>query len=256
MNAKLLILTGVALCALSAQASRAQDYAQATFAGGCFWCIEAPFDKVEGVVSAVSGYTGGKRENPTYKQVSSGRTKHIESVLVTFDPEVVSYSQLLDIYWRQFDPTDLGGSFYDRGHQYTSAIFYHDEEQRTLAKASKQALDASGRFDKPIVTPIRPATTFYPAEEDHQDYYRKKPQHYKRYRRGSGRDRFIEETWSKDLPAPTASVQYAKPPIDTLRTQTHGLAISGHAGRRHRAALPQPVLGQQGRRHLRRYCFR
>ena len=139
MNAKLLILTGAALCVLNIQASRAQDHAQATFAGGCFWCIEAPFDKVEGVVSAVSGYTGGERKNPTYKQVSSGATKHIESVLVTFDPEVVSYGQLLDIYWRQFDPTDVGGSFYDRGHQYTSAIFYHDQEQRTLAKASKQA---------------------------------------------------------------------------------------------------------------------
>jgi len=219
MNAKLLILLGAALCVLSTQPSRAQNYAQATFAGGCFWCIEAPFDKVEGVVSAISGYTGGERENPTYKQVSSGATKHIESVLVTFDPEVVSYSQLLDIYWRQFDPTDPGGSFHDRGHQYTSAVFYHDEEQRALAEASKQALNESGRFDKPIVTPIRPTATFYPAEEYHQDYYLKNPEHYQRYRRGSGRDRFIEETWGRDLPTPTASVQYTKPPIDTLRAK-------------------------------------
>ncbi len=223
MNAKLLILTALALGVLGIQTSRAQNHDQATFAGGCFWCIEAPFDKVEGVVEAVSGYTGGERENPNYKQVSSGATKHIESVLVTFDPEVVSYSQLLDIYWRQFDPTDPGGSFYDRGHQYTAAIFYHDEEQRTLAEASKQALDASGRFDKPIVTPIRPATTFYPAEEYHQDYYLKNSRHYKRYRRGSGRDRFIEETWGKDLPRSTASIQFPKPPIDILRTKLTNL---------------------------------
>ena len=229
----LLILLGATLCVLSIQTSRAQDYAQATFAGGCFWCIEAPFDKVEGVVSAVSGYTGGERENPTYKQVSSGATKHIESVLVTFDPEVVSYSQLLDIYWRQFDPTDLSGSFYDRGHQYTSAIFYHDEEQRALAETSKQALDASGRFDKPIVTPIRPAAAFYQAEAYHQDYYRKNPEHYQRYRRGSGRDRFIEETWGKDLPDANGQRPIRQTSHRLLAHQTHGLAISGHAGRRH-----------------------
>ena len=223
MNARLLILTALTTCVLGIQSGSAQTLAQATFAGGCFWCIEAPFDQVEGVVEAVSGYTGGERENPTYKEVSTGATRHIESVLVTFDPEAVSYSQLLDIYWRQFDPTDPGGSFYDRGHQYTAAIFYHDEEQRTLAEASKQALDASGRFDKPIVTPIRPATTFYPAEEYHQDYYLKNSRHYKRYRRGSGRDRFIEETWGKDLPRSTASIQFPKPPIDILRTKLTNL---------------------------------
>ena len=219
MDAKLLILLGAVLGVFSTQTSRAENYAQATFAGGCFWCIEAPFDEVAGVVSAVSGYTGGERENPTYKQVSSGATQHIESVQITFDPEVVSFSQLLDIYWRQFDPTDRGGSFYDRGHQYTSAIFYHDEEQRTLAEASKQALDESGRFDEPIATSIRPAATFYPAEEYHQDYYRKNPQHYKRYRQGSGRERFIEETGGNDRPTPTTSAQYAKPPIDSLSTK-------------------------------------
>ena len=217
MNARLLILTALTTCVLGIQSGSAQTLEQATFAGGCFWCIEAPFDQVEGVVEAVSGYTGGERENPTYKEVSNGATRHIESVLVTFDPETVSYSQLLDIYWRQFDPTDAGGSFYDRGHQYTSAIFYHDEEQRALAEASKRALDASGRFDKPIVTPIRPATSFYPAEDYHQDYYLKNSRHYKRYRRGSGRDRFIEKTWGKDLQAPRAKIQYTKPPIDILR---------------------------------------
>ena len=219
MKAGLVVLTALTTCLIGIQASRAQDLAQATFAGGCFWCIEAPFDQVEGVAEAVSGYTGGERENPSYDEVSSGATRHIESVLVTFDPEVVSYSQLLEVFWRQFDPTDAGGSFYDRGHQYTSAIFYHGEEQRALAEASKRALDASGRFDKPIVTPIRPATTFYPAEEYHQDYYLKNFRHYKRYRRGSGRDRFIEKTWGKDLPAPRARIQYIKPPIDILRSK-------------------------------------
>ncbi len=168
---------------------------KATFAGGCFWCIEAPFDKLDGVVSAVSGYTGGEIANPTYKQVSSGQTRHIEAVEVTYDPEKVSYQELLDYFWRQFDPTDAGGSFYDRGHQYTSAIFYHDETQKALAEKSKAALGKSGVFDKPIVTPIRPAGAFYPAEEYHQDYYKKNPLHYQRYRTGSGRDKFIEKTW-------------------------------------------------------------
>jgi peptide methionine sulfoxide reductase msrA/msrB len=221
MNYKWLLLallcTGLAL--VGPHYSTAQEYQQATFAGGCFWCIEAPFDKTEGVVSAVSGYTGGKKENPTYGEVSSGSTQHIESVLVTFDPQKINYQQLLEIYWRQFDPTDAGGSFYDRGTQYTSAIFYHDEEQKMLAAASKQALDASGRFDKPIVTPIRPAQTFYPAEDYHQDYYKKNAQHYQRYRIGSGRDRFIEATWSKELSAPKSKSSYSKPPIDEIRSK-------------------------------------
>ncbi len=197
----------------------AQNYQKATFAGGCFWCIEAPFDKTAGVISAVSGYAGGSEKDPTYSEVSSGSTQHLESVLVTFDPQKISYQQLLDIYWRQFDPTDAGGSFYDRGSQYTSAIFYHDEEQKILAEASKQALEASGRFDKAIVTPIRPAQTFYPAESYHQDYHKKNAQHYQRYRTGSGRDRFIEATWAKELAASNANSSYSKPPIDELRNK-------------------------------------
>ena len=195
----------------------AKDVAQATFAGGCFWCIEAPFDKLEGVVSAVSGYTGGMIAKPTYGQVSSGSTRHIESVLVTYDPCVVTYAQLLDVYWRQFDPTDAGGSFHDRGHQYTSAIFYHDEEQKKLAAESKQALGEPGRFDASVVTPIRPAETFYPAEDYHQDYYRKKPDHYNRYRKGSGRDRFIERIWGSGKPANSSSGNWVKPPEAELR---------------------------------------
>ena len=133
MTFKLTGLISLLLFSLIPSKSPAQSHAKATFAGGCFWCIEGPFDKVEGVISAISGYTGGEKENPSYKQVSSGRTKHIESVKITFNPKKISYQQLLDIYWRQFDPTDSGGSFYDRGHQYTSAIFYHGEEQRQLA---------------------------------------------------------------------------------------------------------------------------
>ena len=170
----------------------------ATFAGGCFWCIEAPFEKVEGVISAVSGYSGGEIKDPSYKQVSSGRTKHLEVVQITFDPNVVSYETLVEIFWRQFDPTDAGGSFYDRGMQYTSAIFYHNEAQKKIAEASKARLEESGVFDKKIVTPIRPAAPFYPAEDYHQDYYKKNPSHYQRYRSGSGRDAFIRKIWGDD----------------------------------------------------------
>ena len=195
---------------------------QATFAGGCFWCIEAPFDKYPGVISAVSGYTGGTEEDPTYKQVSSGRTSHIESVLITYDPEKVGYEELINHFWRQFDPTDAGGSFYDRGHHYTSAVFYHDEEQKRIAEATRAALDSSGRFDKPVVTPALPATTFYPAEEYHQDYYRKSPGHYKRYRTGSGRDRFIAKIWGDDppaaaMPGKAPDSRFSKPSVTVLR---------------------------------------
>lgn len=197
--------------------SETKNVEQATFAGGCFWCIEAPFDKLEGVVSAVSGYTGGEIRNPTYGQVSSGSTRHIEAVLVTYDPAVITYAQLLDVYWKQFDPTDAGGSFYDRGHQYSSAIFYHDETQKQLAEASKEALEKSGRFSAPIVTPIRPVEIFYTAEEYHQDYYRKNPAHYNRYRKGSGRDRFIEKTWGRDKPAKPSGGTWMKPPDAELR---------------------------------------
>ncbi len=226
MKTKLLLLaTGAALIVAIAFGARdvrteTKNVEQATFAGGCFWCIEAPFDKLQGVVSAVSGYTGGEILNPTYGQVSSGSTRHIEAVLVTYDPSVVTYAELLDVFWRQFDPTDAGGSFYDRGHQYTSAIFYHDETQKQAAEASKQALSKSDRFNAPIVTPIRPAQTFYPAEEYHQDYYRKKPAHYNRYRKGSGRDRFIERVWGRDKPATSSAPSgqnWAKPPAAELR---------------------------------------
>jgi peptide methionine sulfoxide reductase msrA/msrB len=170
----------------------------AVFAGGCFWCTESDFEKVDGVIAAVSGYTGGHVDAPTYKQVSSGGTGHIEAVKIVYDPTTISYEQLLDIFWRHVDPTDAGGQFVDRGDQYRSAIFYADEAQRQVAEDSKKALAASGRFDRPIVTDILPLGTFYEAEDYHQDYYKKNPLRYKWYRSGSGRDRFLENTWAGD----------------------------------------------------------
>lgn len=171
--------------------------ATATFAGGCFWCMEPPFDALDGVVATVSGYIGGHKANPTYEEVSSGMTGHVEALQVLYDPAKVDYTQLLEIFWRSIDPTDSGGQFVDRGNQYRSAIFYHDAEQQKLAEASKAQLAASGRFHRPIVTPILPAGPFYAAEEYHQDYYRKNPIRYKYYRYNSGRDQFLEKTWGK-----------------------------------------------------------
>lgn len=167
----------------------------ATFAGGCFWCMIAPFAELPGVEKVVSGYTGGHKENPTYEEVASKTTGHHEAVQITFDPDKTSYEELLDTFWRQIDPTDPGGQFADRGEPYHTAIFYHSEEQKQKAESSKRALAASGRFDKPIATKILPAQTFYPAEEYHQDFYKKNPFHYEHYRRGSGRDDFIKKHW-------------------------------------------------------------
>ena len=170
-------------------------YEVATFAGGCFWCMVNPFDKQPGVIKVISGYTGGSVENPTYEQVCSGTTGHYEAVEITFDPAVISYEQLLQSFWRQIDPTDAGGQFADRGQSYAPAIFYHSEEQRRIAQESKEELERSGRFDKPIATAILPAVTFYPAEEYHQDYYKKNPLRYKYYQAASGRAQFIKEAW-------------------------------------------------------------
>lgn len=168
----------------------------ATFAGGCFWCMVSPFEELPGIIRVVSGYTGGHTENPTYEEVCSETTGHAEAVQITFNPDIFPYSKLLELFWQNIDPTDADGQFFDRGSSYRTAIFTHTEEQRKEAEASKQALAASGRFTKPIVTEIVPATTFYPAETYHQDYHRKNPAHYKRYRKGSGRDAFIEQHWS------------------------------------------------------------
>ncbi|NNK96656.1 MAG: peptide-methionine (R)-S-oxide reductase MsrB [Desulfobacterales bacterium] len=168
---------------------------KAMLAGGCFWCMEKPFEQLDGVISVVSGYAGGTTTNPTYKTYESGG--HIEVVEITFNPDNVTYQDLLDVYWKQIDPTDPGGQFVDRGHAYSTAIFFYDDEQKQLALASKDTLADSGRFDKPIVTPIIPAVTFYPAEEYHQDYYKKSSIRYKYYRSRSGRDTFLDKVWGK-----------------------------------------------------------
>ncbi|MEK3934531.1 peptide-methionine (S)-S-oxide reductase MsrA [Sporosarcina sp. FSL W7-1349] len=174
----------------------AQEFA--TFAGGCFWCMVKPFDRYEGVLSVVSGYTGGDVANPTYEQVCTNTTGHREAVQITYDDEIITYGELLNIFWRQIDPTDPGGQFYDRGESYRTAIYTHTPEQQRLAEQSKEALEQSERFDKPIATDIIPAKTFYPAEEGHQDYYLKNPAHYNRYAVGSGRERFKLEKWGEE----------------------------------------------------------
>jgi methionine-S-sulfoxide reductase len=171
---------------------------RATFAGGCFWCMEPPFEKLDGVSAVISGYTGGHTENPTYEEVSSGRTGHAEAVEVQYDPARITYAKLLDVFWHNIDPTTRDRQFVDIGSQYRTAIFYHNEEQRRLAEESKRTLDASGRFGKPIVTEIVPAGKFYPAEEYHQDYYKKSSTRYKFYRFNSGRDQYLDRIWGKD----------------------------------------------------------
>jgi peptide methionine sulfoxide reductase msrA/msrB len=225
-NVAILLLSAAMLACGPAQgesvppaAPAPSDAAVATFAGGCFWCIESAFDGVEGVYSAVSGYTGGSEPDPTYEQVSSGRTSHVEAVEILFDAERIGYDELLGIFWRQIDPTDDGGQFADQGSQYRTAIFAHDDEQRELAERSKATLQKSGRFDAPIVTPILPAQEFFEAEEYHQDYHVKHPGEYKRYRYGSGRTPFLEGVWGPDShdAEPQAQSRYGKPDDDELR---------------------------------------
>jgi len=172
-----------------------EGMAVATFAGGCFWCMEPPYDKLDGVRSTTSGYTGGKEARPTYKQVSYGRTTHAEAVRVVYDPEVVSYEELLQVFWHNIDPTQSDGQFCDRGRQYRTAVYAHDAEQRRLAETSKQEIADSAGLPGPIVTEIEEAGPFYPAEEYHQDFYEKSPGHYKSYRLGCRRDARLEELW-------------------------------------------------------------
>lgn len=182
-----------------------KNYSVATFAGGCFWCVEAGFEKVPGVVEAISGYTGGILPKPTYKQVSAGATRHTEAVQVYYDPDKISYEGLLVAFWRIFDPTDGGGQFYDRGMQYRPGIFYATEEERAAAEKSKAELAASGRFDKPIAVEITKFHSFYEAEDYHQNYYKVNPLRYQFYTAGSGRTAFVEKAWGKDL-----KVDYSK----------------------------------------------
>jgi peptide methionine sulfoxide reductase msrA/msrB len=192
----------------------------ATFAGGCFWCVEADFEKVDGVVEVISGYAGGHQENPTYEAVSAGGTGHVEAVQVVYDPGKVSYKELLDVFWRHVDPTDPNGQFVDRGAQYRTVIFYHDDEQRRLANELKKALEKSGPFDKPIVTEIVPFSKFYRAEDYHQDYYKTHAIRYKYYRWNSGRDQFLDKIWGDEkgnVSTRSAKSEYTKPGDDVLR---------------------------------------
>ena len=175
--------------------ANATGYAKATFAGGCFWCMEPPYDKLDGVISTKSGYTGGQKKNPTYDEVSSGRTGHAEAVEVVYDPKKIGYEKLLEVFWRNVDPTVKDQQFCDVGSQYRTGIFYHDEEQKRLAEASKAALEKNKPFKGPIVTEITRATEFYPAEDYHQDYYLKNPVRYKFYRSGCGRDNRLKQLW-------------------------------------------------------------
>ena len=177
----------------ASQSSTPAETAKATFAGGCFWCMEPPFDKLDGVLSTISGYAGGKKKNPTYEEVSAGNTGHTEVVQVTYDPKKITYEKLLDVFWHNIDPLTANRQFCDAGSQYRTAIFYHDEAQKRLAEESKRAL--SKRFKEPIVTEITRAAEFYPAEDYHQDYYIKNPLRYKFYRYNCGRDRRLEELW-------------------------------------------------------------
>ncbi len=194
----------------------------AIFAGGCFWCMTPPFEKTPGVIKVVSGYTGGHTKNPTYENYAEGG--HVEVVEITYDSARISYSKLLDVFWRQIDPTDGGGQFVDRGPQYRSAIFYLNDEQKKLAEKSKAELAASGKFKKPIVTEIIKASAFYPAEQYHQDYWKKNPVRYKYYRWNSGRDQYLEKVWGKDAAthasnagSAKAEVAYVKPSREELK---------------------------------------
>ncbi|MDQ3396655.1 MAG: peptide-methionine (R)-S-oxide reductase MsrB [Deinococcota bacterium] len=226
----LLLVVGLLFTALPALAQadgvrlgEKDSYATAYFAAGCFWSTESGFEKLDGVLEAISGYMGGEVENPTYKQVASETTGHRETVEVRFDPKIISYQELLDAFWRLHDPSDAGGAFFDRGESYTSAIFYSGEAQGRLAEGAKAALEASNKFDNPIATTVAPAEVFYPAEDYHQDYAKKNPQHYNAYRRGSGRDAFFERVWKGDETVykledtSEGEAQYTKPADEVLR---------------------------------------
>lgn len=202
-----------------------QKYEKATFAGGCFWCTESDFEKLDGVVDAISGYIGGHDPAPSYQSVSSGTTGHTEAVMVFFDPEKITYKELLDVFWRHINPTDPGGQFVDRGSQYRTEIFYHNKSQKRLALESRKALDSSGVFNEPIVTPVTQFNKFFPAESYHQDYYKKNAMRYKYYRWGSGRDQFLNKVWKDEKmqqekmskETPPENTQWSKPSDDEIK---------------------------------------
>ncbi len=220
--------------AVIAMSTHSGSVKTATFAGGCFWCLEADLKKIPGVIKVVSGYTGGSKTNPTYEEVCAGRTGHVEAVQVTYDPSRIDYEQLLDAFFRHIDPTDAGGQFVDRGGQYRTAVFYHSEEQRMAAEASKARLNQSGQFSKPVVTEIVEATTFYEAEPYHQDYEKKNPLRYKFYRQGSGRDSFLNETWNERgaVAGRSSGSDYEKPDDGLLKQKLSGMQyeVTQHCG--------------------------
>jgi methionine-S-sulfoxide reductase len=193
-----LVAMTATLSATTARATQDSATARAIFAGGCFWCMEKPFEALDGVVAVTSGYVGGSKENPTYEEVSSGTTGHAEAVLVEYDPARIGYDQLLDVFWKNVDPTDAGGQFCDRGNQYRTGIFATTDEQEAQARASRQALDASGILPMRVVTEITRAGTFWPAEDYHQDYYKRNPIRYKFYRYNCGRDKVLDGLWGAD----------------------------------------------------------
>lgn len=200
-----------------------------TFAGGCFWCMEPPYEDLIGVKAVISGYAGGIKKNPSYEEVSGGKTKHREAVQITYDPDLISYQRLLEIFWQNIDPTDNGGQFVDRGFQYSSAIFYNNELQKGLAQESLNQLNKTNKFKKPIVTPIIKFTTFYAAEDYHQDYYKKSlitKAKYKYYRNASGRDDFINKYWKEGETFLTESEKYKSKPKNILKKQLSEIEYS------------------------------
>jgi len=212
------VMTGLVVLAGISSVLSAEKVDTATFAGGCFWCMQAPFEQISGVLKVWAGYTGGHKVNPTYEEVCSGATGHYESVEIVYDPSKVNYQNLLEVFWRNIDPMDPGGEFVDRGQQYRTAIFYHDEGQKKLAEASKDALQKSGKFNRPLATKILKASVFYRAEEYHQDYFKKNYAHYELYRTGSGRDEFIKRHWSDPAEKPASEEKgYSKPSKEDLK---------------------------------------
>jgi peptide methionine sulfoxide reductase msrA/msrB len=212
--------------------------ALATFAGGCFWCMEPPFEKLDGVHKVTSGFTGGHKKNPTYKEVTRGGTGHIEAIQIEYDPQKISYGDLLEVLWRNIDPTDDGGQFVDRGHSYITGIFVHNDEQRKTAEASKKKLATSKRYKKNIVTMISQAAEFYPAEDYHQDFYKKSPVRYKFYRKGSGRDEYIDRVWGQERNYKPMKISmkngktYTKPPVAEIKERLTELQykVTQHEG--------------------------
>ena len=199
-TARCLLCLATLLLMGAASAIHADQVGTATFAGGCFWCMQPPFDGLDGVISTTVGYTGGHTRNPTYEEVESGGTGHTEAIQITYDPKKIGYAKLLDVFWHNIDPLTPNGQFCDLGTQYRSAIFYHNDEQKRLAEESKKTLETSGRFQEPIVTEIVPASAFYPAEDYHQGYYRKNPVRYHYYRYRCGRDQRLDKLWGKAEP--------------------------------------------------------